>query len=57
MVEKNLSEQNVGEEFERKVFKELRLRSALFDQVELTNANFMNSIPIWLSRSSQMPIW
>ena len=43
MVEKNLSEQNVGEEFERKVFKELRLRSALFDQVELTNANFMNS--------------
>ncbi|WP_226654337.1 sigma-70 family RNA polymerase sigma factor [Pseudalkalibacillus hwajinpoensis] len=43
MVEKNLKEQNVGEEFERKVFKELRLRSALFDQVELTNANFMNS--------------
>lgn len=43
MVEKNLSEQNVGEEFERKVFKELRLRSALFDQVELTNANFINS--------------
>ncbi|WP_165998822.1 sigma-70 family RNA polymerase sigma factor [Bacillus sp. Cs-700] len=43
MVEKNLREQNVGEEFERKVFKELRLRSALFDQVELTNANFMNS--------------
>lgn len=43
MVEKKLNEQNVGEEFERKVFKELRLRSALFDQVELTNANFMNS--------------
>ena len=43
MVEKNMSEQNVGEEFERKVFKEIRLRKALFDQVELTNANFMNS--------------
>ncbi|WP_273831701.1 sigma-70 family RNA polymerase sigma factor [Guptibacillus sedimenti] len=43
MVEKNLSKQNVGDEFERKVFKELRLRSALFDQVELTNAKFMNS--------------
>ncbi|MCA0170607.1 sigma-70 family RNA polymerase sigma factor [Bacillus sp. RAR_GA_16] len=43
LVEKNLKDQSVGEEFERKVFKELRLRSALFDQVELTNANFMNS--------------
>lgn len=43
LVKKNLKEQNVGEEFERRVFKELRLRSALFDQVELTNANFLNS--------------